>query len=327
MASGRKWDKGSPLLSLRAFLLSSPVLLLLLFLLFSSSSPFAKVPSTTSAFSVPPPNPGFPTRIPPFDCRSCPQASPVFASVVEGVRYPFFYSIADLGALPGNPHGEILRLLDGKPYSAPDISGPIQEALEKIGAATRGLVVDVGGNVGMAIFAAAAMGRRVVSFEPVFENLQRICDGVFLNRAWDRVTLFAAAASDHSGNITFHKLVGRLDNSAVSATGAKMTFQDKAEIAIEVPTIPLDDVIPDSEEVALIKIDVQGWEYHVLRGAKKILSRDPGRAPFLMYEEDERLLSASNTSAQEIRLFLKSVGYNQCTRHGGDTHCSKLPVN
>jgi FkbM family methyltransferase len=184
-------------------------------------------------------------------------------------------------------------------------------------------VVDVGANVGMASFAAAVMGFRVVAFEPVLENLQRICDGVYLNRVQDQVVVYHAAASDRVGNITMHKVIGRLDNSAISATGAKLAFKANEEIAVEVATIPLDEVILDAERVVLIKIDVQGWEYHVLRGASKLLSRRKGDAPYLIYEEDERLLQASNSSAREIRAFLSSVGYNHCTRHGTDAHCTK----
>lgn len=70
-------------------------------------------------------------------------------------------------------------------------------------------MVDVGANVGMASFAAAVMGFRVVAFEPVFENLQRICDGVYLNRVQDRLVVYHAAASDRLGNITMHKVVHR----------------------------------------------------------------------------------------------------------------------
>ncbi|KAK9715332.1 hypothetical protein RND81_06G157800 [Saponaria officinalis] len=33
----------------------------------------------------------------------------------------------------------------------------------------------------------------------------RICDGIYFNRVADLVTVFDAAASDHLGNITFHK--------------------------------------------------------------------------------------------------------------------------
>ena len=121
------------------------------------------------------------------------------------------------------------------------------------------------------------------------------------------------------------QVVGRLDNSAISATSAKLAFKSNEEIAVEVATIPLDEVIPESERVVLIKIDVQGWESHVLRGASKLLSRKAGEAPYLIYEEDERLLQASNSSAQEIRKFLGTVGYHHCTRHGTDAHCTKDP--
>ncbi|KAI4335733.1 hypothetical protein L6164_014347 [Bauhinia variegata] len=121
----------------------------------------------------------------------------------------------------------------------------------------------------------------------------------------------------------FYQLVGRLDNSAVSASGAKMAFKSNEEIALQVRTIPLDEVIPESEQVLLLKIDVQGWEYHVLKGASKLLSRKGSEAPYLIYEEDERLLKASNSSAKEIRDFLRSVGYHDCTQHGTDAHCTK----
>ena len=83
----------------------------------------------------------------------------------------------------------------------------VQEILGKMRQQGKnGFFVDVGANVGMATFAAAVMGFRVLAFEPVFENLQRICDGIYFNRVGESVTLFEAAASDRLGNITFHKV-------------------------------------------------------------------------------------------------------------------------
>lgn len=102
-----------------------------------------------------------------------------------------------------------------------------------------------------------------------------------------------------------------------------MAFKSNEEIAVEVKTIPLDEIISESEPVLLLKIDVQGWEYHVLKGAKKLLSRKGAEAPYLIYEEDERLLQASNTTTKEIRDFLTSVGYDNCSMHGTDAHCTK----
>ncbi|XP_061992354.1 uncharacterized protein LOC133710325 [Rosa rugosa] len=317
------WKREKPIRPI--FLFCSATLFLIFFLFFLSFRPFQN-PSLLN------PNPIIQTHlnpirgpIQPFNCDLCPQSHPVIANVVEGLQYPFLYSLADLGKLPEKPHKNIVRMLKGKPFRRPDISETIQEVLGRFRSAGKanGLVVDVGGNVGIASFAAAVMGFRVFAFEPVLENLQRICDGIYLNRVRDLVTVFEAAASDRLGNITFHKLVGRLDNSAVSATGAKLAFKSNEEIAVQVRTVPLDDVIPEFEPVLVLKIDVQGWEYHVLKGAKKLLSRAASEAPYLIYEEDERLLEASNSSKVEIRKFLSSVGYRYCTQHGTDAHCTK----
>ncbi|KAF5183967.1 Methyltransferase fkbm [Thalictrum thalictroides] len=320
MANAWKRDKSTPFITSRNLLLLFPISFLLIFFFYFTKSSNSN-PNLTNQISL---RSLFPINsIQPFDCLKCPQSHPVIANLVEGVRYPFLYSLADLGSLPDKPHKNIVRMLKGKPFRRPDISVTIQDVLEKMRSKSNGYVVDVGANVGMATFAAAAMGFRVLAFEPVFENLQRICDGVFFNRVGDRVTLFEAAASDRLGNITFHKLVGRLDNSAVSATGAKLAFKSNEEIELQVPSIPLDHVIPESEQVLLLKIDVQGWEYHVLKGASKLLSRKVGEAPYLIYEEDERLLQASNSSSKEIRSFLNSIGYHHCTMHGTDAHCTK----
>lgn len=320
MANAWRRDRPPNLLSPRnLLLLISASLLFLIFFFLSSRPPNPDLNSSLKTIAR------F-RKIEPFDCFKCPQSHPVIANIVEGVQYPFLYSLSDLGTLPDKPHKNIVRMLKGKLFRKPDISVTIQEVLGRMKSEEKeGFVVDVGANVGMATFAAAVMGFRVLAFEPVFENLQRICDGIFFNRVGDLVTVFEAAASDKLGNITFHKLVGRLDNSAVSATGAKMAFKSNEEIALQVISIPLDEVISESEPVLLLKIDVQGWEYHVLRGAKKLLSRKESEAPYLIYEEDERLLQASNSSAKEIRDFLSSVGYRHCTQHGTDAHCTKNP--
>ncbi|XP_059432268.1 uncharacterized protein LOC132165640 isoform X2 [Corylus avellana] len=296
MANAWKREKPSQFhLSKTVCLLFISALLFLMFFVYLSTQSSYPITNPTYKSDFP----FYP--IPPFNCQKCPQSHPVIANLVEGLRYPFLYSLADLGTLPDKPHKNIVRMLKGKLFRKPDISVSVQKVLEKLRGEGRdnGVVVDVGANVGMASFAAAAMGFRVLAFEPVFENLQRICDGIYLNRVGDLVTVFEAAASDRSGNITFHKLVGRLDNSAVSATGAKLAFKSNEEIAL------------------------QGWEYHVLKGASKLLMRKGREAPYLIFEEDERLLQASNSSAKEIRDFLQTVGYNHCTLHGTDAHCTK----
>ncbi|KAF2565673.1 hypothetical protein F2Q68_00027578 [Brassica cretica] len=206
MANAWKRDKNQKLLAPKTLIIT----LLVLSIIFLSSLFFSS--SSSSYLQNTNPNPTISTKfpIPPFDCFKCPQSKPVIANVVENLKYPFLYSLADLGNLPEKPHKNIVRLLKGKPFRKPDISATIQEVLERMSADGKrdGFVVDVGANVGMASFAAAAMGFKVLAFEPVFENLQRICDGIWFNRVASLVTVFEAAASDRNGDITFHKCYG-----------------------------------------------------------------------------------------------------------------------
>lgn len=190
-------------------------MILLLFISLSLLFIFYFFASSNNPNSNPTPNPYLSVKtqfqsssISPFNCKRCPQSYPVIANIVENLKYPLIYSLPDFGKLPEKPHKNIARFLKGKPFRKPDISETIQGILEgmKDKKNKDGLVVDVGANVGMASFAAAVMGFKVLSFEPVFENLQRLCDGIWFNRVEDLVTVFEAAVSDRIGNITFHKV-------------------------------------------------------------------------------------------------------------------------
>lgn len=151
------------------------------------------------------------------DCWAWPQKAPVFAHKVEGMRYPFLISINDLGTAQ-KPVKNVERMIKGKFFQKPAISQTVQDLLDKLAlnrsgtgaphSGSGGLVVDVGANIGMAAFAASAMGFRVLAFEPVYENVQRLCDGLYLNRVGHLVKLYQAAVSDLVGNITLHKVVG-----------------------------------------------------------------------------------------------------------------------
>lgn len=207
MANAWKREKPPPTTPIKLLLLFSFTLFTLLLIFFFSSTSTNNTAGATAKAVASAAAKVYP--LPPFDCVAAPQAAPVIANLVEGVPRPFLYSLADLGSLPDKPHKNIARTLKGKRFRRPDISSAVQDVLAHISSAGGGggVVVDVGANVGMAAFAAAAMGFRVLAFEPVFENLQRICDGVFLNRAADLVTVFAAAVSDQAGNITIHKVL------------------------------------------------------------------------------------------------------------------------
>lgn len=125
------------------------------------------------------------------------------------------------------------------------------------------LVIDAGANVGNhSLFFAGVCGCRVMAFEPVpqaFDVLQR---NIARNGLGDLITPFRMALGAEAG-VAQVDLGGASDNlgSATLTPGV-----GDLEVA------RLDSLVP-SETPTLIKIDTEGWDLAVLRGAGGVLSR------------------------------------------------------
>lgn len=78
---------------------------------------------------------------------------------------------------------------------------------------------------------------------------------------------------------------------------------------ISIKTQTLDNFIKKSkiDKVHLLKIDVEGFEMHVLRGAKKLLSS--AHAPIIIIEVFDKLLKADGSSENEVVKFLTDLDY------------------
>lgn len=155
------------------------------------------------------------------------------------------------------------------------------------------LVLDVGSKTGeYAILSSALRGARVLAFEPIVSNCEVILRNLELNPGC-RVTLFPLALSDRNGTLR-----GRLyDTMLVSPTrGAPLR-------GISVLSAKLDDLGllegPLPREV-LLKIDVEGYELAVLRGARKFIS---SLRPKIIVETN------LGAMLDEVVTFLKGVGY------------------
>ncbi|MFQ3679488.1 MAG: FkbM family methyltransferase [Pseudanabaenaceae cyanobacterium] len=97
------------------------------------------------------------------------------------------------------------------------------------------------------------------------------------------VHLFNCALADKVGTTTFVHVV---TNPAFSGLQPRRYFRGAIESQetveeITVSVARLDEVIPAGVNIAWIKIDVEGGEYQVLLGAKKLLQRD---RPYVVFE-------------------------------------------
>lgn len=123
--------------------------------------------------------------------------------------------------------------------------------------------LDVGANVGSyTIIAAGAVGAGVVAVEPIPSTFEHLKRNVALNGLSGLVSMKCLGLSDHSGTLRFTSDLDCVNH--ILADGEVLP-------SIEVPVTTLDELVGDSVPV-IIKIDVEGHELSVLRGAEKTLS-------------------------------------------------------
>lgn len=136
-------------------------------------------------------------------------------------------------------------------------------------------IVDIGANKGQfATFARNCFPHsRIISFEPL-DRPARIYDSLFHDDAKTR--LVRAAVGTERGTVVMH-VTAQDDSSSPLAIGTlqNQAFGTVVVNTLEVPCGPLSDYLRDDEfgEENLLKVDTQGFELPVLRGAEGLLDR------------------------------------------------------
>lgn len=174
---------------------------------------------------------------------------------------------------------------------------------------------DVGANIGVAtlLLAASGHGVRVHAFEPEPRNVGRLRENVSLNGLEDSVSIYELALASESGTVP-------LRIQGVVGTGTHSILSDGHEgDAVDVAAVRADDLrgapAPD-----LLKIDVEGAEMRVLRGAEGLLRRGAVRELFIEMHPDR--LRRDGTPAEELDRWLAHLGYVPVWRdaRGGERH-------
>jgi FkbM family methyltransferase len=125
------------------------------------------------------------------------------------------------------------------------------------------VLYDIGANVGAYSLIALSHGVKVVAFEPHHENFRELCRNVSLNKLEAHASLLPVALSDRRGALR-NPIFG-------GAAGQSMTLQDAESGPVSIIADRLDDVRVDYElpPPNHIKIDVDGFELRVLKGAQE----------------------------------------------------------
>jgi FkbM family methyltransferase len=124
---------------------------------------------------------------------------------------------------------------------------------------------DVGANIGgYTVLAGAVVGANVVAFEPGYEARQWLKRNIELNQIHERVDVRSEAAGARLGNVGF--------SVDFDTTNAVLVSTGRSKIShVDVPLTTLDITCVDRCPT-IIKIDVEGYETEVLRGAQNLLA-------------------------------------------------------
>jgi len=161
--------------------------------------------------------------------------------------------------------------------------------------------VDVGAHIGyFTMLGAQCVGPTglVLAFEASPTTAAELAHNVGLN-GFENVQVRRDALSDESGTVEFFR--GPAGNTGLGSLRA-----DAGGLAHTVPAVRLDDVLEPGRRVSLIKIDVEGAEHRVLRGAESCLKRD---RPEVVLELTDRFLRDMGSSAADLAEWMTGLGY------------------
>ena len=181
-----------------------------------------------------------------------------------------------------------------------------------------GAFYDIGANVGLySIYYAKSHGGTVYAFEPSVLNLGLLAKNISINDLSDRVVIVPNPLTSENQVAPFH--LSMLDEGGSMSTFGVETGHDGAglqtQLSYGTTGMALDFMVEQGlipQPPTMIKIDVDGIEHLILRGAEKVLAL-PGLQTVLIEVNDEFKVLAT-----EVEKHLQRAGFTLVERRHSD---------
>lgn len=162
--------------------------------------------------------------------------------------------------------------------------------------------IDIGAHSGeiLDLFLLCSPAGKHMAIEPIPALAQGLRQK-YLNRC----AVIEWALSNHSGTASFQMLKADPAYSGLRRRDTGSMPPDFQELQVKV--CRLDDVVDPSFPIRLVKIDVEGGEYDVLRGAPELLKRDK---PLLIFEFGKGAADRYGVRPNEMYRYLSATGYS-----------------
>jgi FkbM family methyltransferase len=172
--------------------------------------------------------------------------------------------------------------------------------------------LDVGANIGWFSLQVAARLRQlgedgtVIAIEAQHEVVGQLRKAIAISGLDDFICLQAVAAGEMHGKATLHRLTdGNRGGTYVLPTGQTINPTDSVEESIRVE--PLDMLLSDLRRLDLVKLDVEGSEIAVIRGAVGLLRKF--RPELIVEINEEALQRTAGLGAEQLLAELSECGY------------------
>jgi FkbM family methyltransferase len=166
-------------------------------------------------------------------------------------------------------------------------------------------IIDIGAHVGLySVFMQKLSGGNVYSFEPTPSTVAILKKTIALNKAASNIEVIEAAVSDTTGKAHF-----KIDRQPASVSNSLVRYKRTENLeTCEVDVISIDDFVAQRKiKIDFIKIDAEGAELGVLRGAENTLL---DQRPVMILALHPEAIAARNETNEMIWLILKKMNYS-----------------
>jgi FkbM family methyltransferase len=166
-------------------------------------------------------------------------------------------------------------------------------------------ILDIGAHVGLySVYMQKLSGGKVYGFEPTPSTVSVLKKTIALNKAESNIEVIQAAVSDTTGKASF-----KIDRQPASVSNSLVEYNRTEKLeTCEVDVLSIDDFVAQRKiKIDFIKIDAEGAELSVLKGAQNTLLH---QRPVMILALHPEAIAARNETNEMVWIFLKKMNYS-----------------